>query len=148
MTTDKKDWQRVCWHHLRCSIPADWEVTSYAVEDRVGRLEFGTRLGLMATMSWEPCTQEPDRKTTMLTFLRNNVLGKELGKSFEADAMQTVEIGKFICGWAKTGGGPVQALAYSAEQKVIVRWIFEELKIKNEECRIKKLNLVKYLFFM
>jgi hypothetical protein len=101
-------------------------VTAYSVEDRAGRLEFGTREGLMGIVSWEPCDREPDRQTTMLSFLRRNVLGKDQGRELPAGAMRTAAIGPFEMGWIGDGG-PCQALAYSAGARKLVRWVFEPL---------------------
>lgn len=116
--------QRVCWHHLRTLVPGDWEATAYSVEDRAGRVEFGTRLGLMACVGWEPCAHEPDRHTTMVAFLRRNVLGEKAGRAFGSDALRTASVGAFLVGWAEEGG-PCQALAFCAARKKLVRWIFE-----------------------
>ncbi|MBR1608382.1 MAG: hypothetical protein IJ678_02065, partial [Kiritimatiellae bacterium] len=64
------------WHHLRGRTPRGWEVSRYSMEDRAGRLEFADRTGLRATAAWEPCDREPDRATTMASFVAGNVLGK------------------------------------------------------------------------
>ncbi len=115
----------VAWHHVRAQVPPDWEVTAYAVEDRAGRLEFGTRAGLMALVSWEPCEQVPDRTTTMKSFLQNNVLGKERDNRLALEALKTASVGRFEMGWLENGG-PCQALAYAATPRKLIRWIFEE----------------------
>lgn len=126
--------ERVCWHHVRAFVPAGWEVTAYSVEDRAGRLEFGTREGLMGIVSWEPCEREPDRATTMLAFLRNNVLGKESGNRLVADALRTAKLGAFELGWIEQEG-PCQALAYAPERRKLIRWIFEPLAAKGRDWR-------------
>jgi len=115
----------VAWHHVRALVPSDWEVTAYSVEDRAGRLEFGTRAGLVALVSWETCERVPDRTTTMLTFLQNNVLGKERGNRLALEEFKTASIGRFEMGWLENGG-PCQALAYAATARKLIRWVFEE----------------------
>ena len=114
------------WHHIRGEVPADWEVTAYSVEDRVGRLEFNTRAGLQAVVSWEPCKREPDRRTTMTSFLANNIIGKQnAGKLRNAD-FRTEDCGAFLLGWLDESH-PSQALAYDPSSAHIIRWVFEGL---------------------
>ena len=120
---------RFAWHHIRGAVPADWEVTAYAVEDRVGRLEFNTRHGLQAVVSWEPCKREPDRRTTMISFLANNIIGKDKSKRSSAHQLRSVDLqtedcGEFLLGWLDESK-PVQAMAYKPESKHLIRWIFE-----------------------
>jgi hypothetical protein len=117
--------QRIAWHHFRFRIPADWEVTSYAMERRVGRLEFSTRRGFEAMVSWEPCKREPDRESTMLSFLEKLVPGeRKRPDRIRAGALQTWESGGFLVGWCDETR-PCQALKYLAESKVLLRWVFE-----------------------
>lgn len=113
----------IAWHHVRVTVPHDWEATKYSVEDRVGRIEFGTREGLKATVSWEPCLREPSRLTTMKTFIQNNIYKKDKRKP--VDNVETEEIGNFLVGWSPDPIVPCQALGYNAETKHLVRWIFE-----------------------
>lgn len=103
----------VAWHHLRVEVPDTWEVAAYSVEDRVGRLEFNDRGGLLATVSWEPCDREPDRESTMRIFLQNNVLGKDAERRVVPDDLETAVIGPFLLGWDRKGTGPCQALAWA-----------------------------------
>lgn len=116
----------IAWHHLRTAVPIDWEPTAYSVEDRAGRIEFATRRGLMATLGWEPCSIEPDRDTTMLAFLRHNVLkqSKHARDAYPQEKFHTAAVGLFQLGWAEDGG-PCQAMAYSERERVVVRWVFE-----------------------
>ncbi len=127
----------VAWHHLRVEVPDTWEVTAYSVEDRVGRLEFNDRGGLLATVGWEPCDREPDRESTMRIFLQNNVLGRDAERRIVPDDLETAEIGPFLLGWDRCGEGPCQALAWTAPPGVsarqkgetkgghLLRWVFE-----------------------
>ena len=115
----------VAWHHLRVEVPDTWEVTAYSVEDRVGRLEFNDRNGLLATVGWEPCNREPDREGTMRVFLQNNVLGRNAERRIAPEDLETADIGPFLLGWDKQGAGPCQALAYNAKAAKILRWTFE-----------------------
>ena len=114
------------WHHLRGAVPGDWEVSRYSVEDRDGRLEFANRDGLRATASWEPCEREPDRATTMATFLERNLLGRAAARErgLRRDDLRTEEIGPFLVG-RLDDALPVQALAYDRAGERLVRWIFE-----------------------
>ena len=114
------------WHHLRGVVPADWEVSRYSVEDRDGRLEFANRRGLQALASWEPCEQEPDRPTTMATFLANNLVGRRAARArgLRATDIRTAEAGPFVLGWLDDDL-PVQALAYDRAEKRLIRWVFE-----------------------
>jgi len=114
------------WHHLRGSVPADWEVSRYSVEDRDGRLEFANRDGLQATASWEPCEREPDRATTMAEFLANNLLGRQAARErgLRRDDLKTAEEGAFLVGWLDEAL-PAQALAYDRAGARLIRWIFE-----------------------
>lgn len=117
-------WTPFAWHHVRSVVPQDWEVTAYSVEDRAGRLEFNTRTGLQGIVSWEPCQREPDRLTTMTTFLANNIIGRKNAQSLRATDVQTDSFGAFIVGWLEPTQ-PTQALAYDAQSKTLVRWVFE-----------------------
>ena len=117
------------WHHLRGAVPGDWEVSRYSVEDRDGRLEFANRAGLRATASWEPCEREPDRATTMASFLEKNLLGRAAARErgLRRDDLRTEERGAFLVGWLDGGALPVQALAYDRAGGRLVRWIFEDV---------------------
>ena len=115
----------VAWHHLRVEVPDTWEVTAYSVEDRIGRLEFNDRDGLLATIGWEPCEREPDREGTMRVFLQNNVLGADARRRIVPDDLETADIDPFRLGWDRQGTGPCQALAYHARDRKILRWVFE-----------------------
>ena len=107
-------------------MPAGWEVSRYSVEDRDGRLEFANREGLRATASWEPCEREPDRATTMASFLERNLLGRAAARErgLRRDDLRTEEVGPFLAGWLDDEL-PLQALAYDRAGGRLVRWIFE-----------------------
>lgn len=114
------------WHHVRGSVPADWEVSRYSVEDRAGRLEFASRRGLEATVGWEPCGREPDRLTTMASFVANNLVGRKEAarRGLRAADVRTREVGPFMLGWLD-GTLPVQALAWDRAGASLVSWVFE-----------------------
>ena len=118
--------QTFAWHHVAGRVPADWEVSQYAVEDRVGRIEWATRRGLEATVSWEPCEREPDRLTTMANFLSNQVARSRGGRraKLRPEDVRTKEIGPFLVGWAGELL-PTTALAYDRFGGKLVQWIFE-----------------------
>jgi len=119
MTTD----QLIAWHHFKFRVPSDWEVTSYSEEDRAGRLEFSTRKGFQATVSWEPCKREPDRETTMLSFLRTAVPGVEPSQIKSKGDLDIRPIDAFLVGY-HSDETPCQALMYLEEQKKLIRWAF------------------------
>lgn len=126
----------VAWHHVRVVVPHDWEVTAYSVEDRIGRMDFGTREGLKATLSWEPCQREPDRLSTMKTFIKNNILRTKSNAGL--DMVHTEEVGAFIIGWMDDSRVPCQALAYDKKTQHLVMWVFEgERTQKYRENTIK-----------
>lgn len=114
------------WHHVRGAVPADWEVSRYSVEDRAGRLEFATRDGLRATVGWEPCAREPDRPTTMATFLANHLIGRKEARrrGLRATDVRTEEAGAYLLGWLDETL-PVQALAWDRAGGSLVSWVFE-----------------------
>ena len=118
--------QTFAWHHVAGRVPADWEVSQYAVEDRVGRIEWATRRGLEATVSWEPCEREPDRATTLATFLSNQVARSRGGRraKLRPEDVRTKEVGPFLVGWAGELL-PTTALAYDRFGGKLVQWIFE-----------------------
>lgn len=123
----------IAWHHFRATVPHDWEVTKYAVEDRTGRIEFGTREGLKATVSWEECLREPSRLTTMKTFIQRNIYKKD--KKKPVDNVETSEIGCLLAGWSPDPIVPCQALGYNVETRHLIRWVFEG--DRSEEYRSK-----------
>lgn len=112
------------WHHVRATVPADWEVSAYSVEDRTGRLEFNTRQGLQGIVSWEPCNREPDRLTTMATFLANHIIGKKNPRKLRTTDILTSEVGRFLVGWVDETM-PCQAMGYDARGGHLIRWVFE-----------------------
>ncbi|MBQ9727380.1 MAG: hypothetical protein IJV65_07735 [Kiritimatiellae bacterium] len=118
--------QAFAWHHVAGRVPADWEVSRYAVEDRAGRIEWATRRGLEATVGWEPCEREPDRETTMKAFLAREMADSRGGRRvrMREEDFRTKEVGPFLVGWADERL-PVQALAYDRFGGKLVRWIFE-----------------------
>lgn len=107
--------QEFAWHHLICRIPSDWEVTAYSIESRVGRVEFSTRMGVMAVFSWEPVKREPDRESTLKAFLRK--LSTEDGKTKftrrDEPAIEIREQGAWMLAAGKSG--PVQAMRYQPD---------------------------------
>lgn len=126
IVSDKKNnGNFIAWHHVRMIVPQDWEVTAYSVEDRAGRLEFNTRDGLQGIVSWEPCKREPDKLTTMATFIRNNILGKDKSMNLRTGDIRTQTAGEFLMGWLDDTG-PCQALGYTDKGKHLVRWVFEK----------------------
>ncbi len=112
------------WHHVRAVVPADWEVTAYSVEDRAGRLEFNTRHDLQGIVSWEPCSREPDRLTTMTNFLANHIIGKKNPRKLRSNDIFTVEAGRFLVGWLDESL-PCQAMGYDPKSGHLIRWVFE-----------------------
>lgn len=116
----------IAWHHYRGTVPDGWEVSLYSIEDRLGRIEFATRNGLEGTLSWEPCEREPDKQTTMTSFLANNILGKKEAqrRGLRPEDVHTDEVGEFVLGWLEEDM-PLQALAYDRTGRSLVRWIFE-----------------------
>lgn len=134
----------VAWHHIKVTVPHDWEVTKYSVEDRVGRIEFGNREGLKATVSWEPCEREPSRLTTMKTFIQSNIYKKDLSK--DVDSVETREVGDYLVGWMADPIVPCQAMGYNKETMHLIRWIFEGDRTENyrEEVVFPILNSCSY----
>lgn len=117
--------QYVAWHHLACEVPAEWEVSRYAVEPRAGRLEFATRAGLAALFSWEPCRREPDRATTMAGFLATHVLGPKSRTRIAVQELATLDAGPFLVGWHASCRQAL-ALAWLAQPATLLRWVFED----------------------
>lgn len=112
------------WHHIRGVVPADWEITAYSVEDQEGRLEFNSRRGLEAAVSWEPCNFDPDRLATMATVLENRISKGKKELKIRSTDFKTAEIGPFLVGWIDETL-PCQALAYKAKSGHLIRWMFE-----------------------
>ncbi len=114
--------QALAWLHLKCELPADWEVTAYAIEKRIGRMEFSTREGLQSLFSWEPCRKAPDPDITMKGFLEKLFPARGLSAGLAGDVV--VE----SCGpWmlAMAPEGPAKAIWYQAESQVLLSWVFE-----------------------
>lgn len=117
-------WTPLAWHHVRATVPSDWEATSCSVENSAGRIEFNTRHGLQGSVSWEPCSHEPDRLATMTTFFANNIVGRKNARGLRPTDVKTESAGLFIIGWIDDVH-PTQALACDASAGCLVRWIFE-----------------------
>ena len=117
------DWRKLAWHHGKFRVPADWEITSYAIEERIGRLEFSTRRGFVALVGWEPCKQEPDRETTMLAFLQRQAPAAGAEDKKRTRSLVTRTVGAFLIGH-QDDARPCQALGYLPEQKTLIRWVF------------------------
>ncbi len=116
--------QAIAWHHFACDIPAAWEPARYAIEERAGRIEFVDRRHACAVVSWEPCAREPDRRTTMLAYLRARVLATRSGRAFAPEGFHAAETGIFLAG-RHDDLPQVQALAWLPETRVLLRWIFD-----------------------
>lgn len=127
---------RFAWHHVRGAVPADWEVSRYAMEERAGRLEFATRNGLQLTIGWEPCGREPDRLSTMAVFLAKNIIGEKEAKKrgFSGADVRTEECGRFMIGYL-SDDMPLQALAYDAAGGSLLTFIFEGRSSAAERAR-------------
>lgn len=115
--------QKIAWHHFKFRVPADWEVTSYSVEDRIGRLEFSTRKGFQAMIGWQPCRRAPDIHTTMLSFLEKRVSKPRSGGRMSTADLRTKKGGSFLLGYCDEEQ-PCQAIRYLEEPKKILTWIF------------------------
>jgi hypothetical protein len=131
----KKPARKIAWHHFKFRVPSDWEVTAYSLEDRVGRLEFSTREGFQAVVSWEPCKREPDSRTMMIAFLQRNAPGAEQGTSATVRDLDTVHIGRFFVGY-HSEDGPCQAMYYLKDAKKLIRWVFRssEKRLREKTC--------------
>lgn len=112
------------WHHIRGTVPKDWEITAYSIEDRAGRLEFNSRRGREAVVIWDPCNYEPDRAATMATFLANDIIGEGNAPNLQPADILTNEIGPFLVGWLDETL-PSQAMAYKPKSGHLIRWVFE-----------------------
>lgn len=119
------NFQPIAWHHLACDIPADWEISRYAIEPRAGRLEFAGRRRPQALLAWEPCRREPDRRATMLAFLRRQVLDAGGGRPPPEEGFRSLGTGPFLVGW-HDALPRVQALAWLPASRHLLRWIFED----------------------
>lgn len=117
------NFRKLAWYHCKFRIPHDWEITAYAVEDRAGRLEFSTRHGFQATLSWEPCKREPDIETMMLSFLRDRVHGLNSTQAVSVRDLKTRKVGKFLFGYGQKDE-PTQAIHYLRDSKKLIRWVF------------------------
>lgn len=133
------------WHHVRGVVPHGWEVTAYSVEDRIGRLEFNDRHGLQGIVSWEPCSREPDRLTTMATFLANNIIGRKNADKIRATDVRTEDAGPFLMGWLDETT-PCQAIAYDPKSQHLVRWVFEGHSAKADRQNILRPILESFDF--
>ncbi len=117
--------QTIAWHHLVCDIPAGWEAARYAIEARLGRIEFVERRRFCALLSWEPCPREPDRRTSLLAFLRTQVQDARRDRNVADAGFHDAEIGPFLVGW-HDALPQVQALAWlPAAEPLLLRWIFD-----------------------
>ncbi len=111
------DARQVCWLNACFKVPADWEIIAYSIEERMGRLEFGTRLGFQGLFSWEPSNRAPDIKALFASF------PVRPGKTRKEDQYQTAEVGRFILGWG-SAEEPCLAIAFLANAKKLLRWVF------------------------
>ena len=114
----------IAWHHIKCAVPAEWEATSYSVEERQGRLEFSDRAGIRGLFSWESCKREPDTETTILSFLRSRETG--VPDTRLAD-LKTHPVGEFRLGYA-ADSSPCQAICYRPDRQKLLRWIFPDAR--------------------
>ena len=115
--------QSVAWHHARFRVPADWEITSYAIERREGRLEFSSRHGFQGLLSWESCKGAPDPETLMATFLTHVSRKAGSPRAITPGDLHTQRAGLFLLGYHDTDQ-PCQAIAHLPEEEKILRWVF------------------------
>ena len=116
--------QQIAWHHFICDIPDTWEAARYAIEARAGRIEWVERRTACGVVSWEPCAREPDRRTTMLAYLRARVVAERRGRAWSETGFHTTDNKPFLVGW-HDDLPHVQALAWMPESGHLLRWIFE-----------------------
>lgn len=122
----------LAWAAFQFDIPADWEVTAYAVEDRIGRLEFSTRAGFQAVISWEPC-KAFDPEAAMQAFLRKHV--PATGDKPVAGPLRLREAGAFRLGALAGEGQPCQAVHCLQERGQLLRWVFADASDEAVERR-------------
>jgi hypothetical protein len=127
-----KSTRKIAWHHFKFRIPSDWEVTAYSVEDRIGRMEFSTRAGFQALVSWDPCKREPDSRSMMIAFLQRHVPGMEQAKSAMIRDLNTSHVGRFFMGY-HSEDGPCQAMHYLKGRNRLIRWVFASSKKRLRE---------------
>ena len=135
MAPTQKAESSFAWHHIRGSVPKEWEITTYSVEERAGRLEFNTRHGREAVVCWEPFKSEPDRPSTLATFLATHSIKGENTEKLHQTDIATAEIGPFLLGWLNEAL-PCQAIGYNAKSGHLIRWIFEGHSSKTDRDKI------------
>ncbi|MBN1256295.1 MAG: hypothetical protein JXA52_01170 [Planctomycetes bacterium] len=115
--------QPLAWHSFQFLIPKLWEVTAYSTSEREGRLEFNTRSGVEAQLSWQKCKREPNIEETMNKFHRE-LLHKNSPEEFKTfKQLSYHDYGAFKVGF-DTMARPCQAALYQEEEKQLLRWIF------------------------
>jgi len=115
--------QAVAWHHARFRVPEDWEITSYSIERREGRLEFSTRRGFQGLISWESCKGAPDSESMMTSFLNRTGRPDATRRAVGPGDLTTQRAGRFLLGHRKADQ-PCQAIAHLPEEQKILRWVF------------------------
>jgi hypothetical protein len=115
--------RKLAWHHFVFRIPVAWETTAYSVEDREGRIEFSTRHGFTAVVSWEPCKTAPDVETMMIWFLRKHRPSSMPADTLTVGNLTTKTVGRFLLGY-DADDQIWQAMSYLNDERVLLRWIW------------------------
>ena len=119
--------QTLAWHHLKCLIPEDWEVTTYALPASEGRLELSTRQGVQAQVSWDTCKTTPDVRRMMTELHRRHLRKSRPQRFLEFQELSTIQAGDFLAGFWETGG-LCHAGRFLEEERILVRWEFPDYR--------------------
>lgn len=114
--------QPIAWQHLRARVPADWEVTKYTLSAVKGKLDFHTRHGYQATVTWQTCQATPDIQRMMTVFYLKSMNSADKGERQRLKLQHEGANGFDIA--FRDPGKPVQASRYLADQKVLIQWLF------------------------
>ena len=115
--------QTIAWHYFACKVPANWEVIRFGTSDRKGTLNFSTRKGAVASISWEQMRKRPVAVNVMNDFMARHLLAiKEVGK-IEQVKLRLETLGEWTLGsWMDDY--PLQATRYLEDQGVFLQWAF------------------------
>lgn len=115
----------IAWHHFRCRVPSDWEVTFYSMEEREGRLELSTRRGVQAVVAWLPVKGDPNQTVLLENFFKARIKGQPDPEDSDPLRLKTETVGDFLVGTAGRNL-PYVAIRYFPEVQTLLRWVFPE----------------------
>lgn len=113
----------IAWHWFGFELPPLWEVTGYSVGKEKGSLQFYTREGFVAELSWRRTKAVPDQRRIMSEVHRRHLAAASGDKKTPVPTLQYQLIGEFVVAY-RNDGELFQASIFQKEENILLEWLF------------------------